>query len=410
MASRICRQTVGIVEQLLAPALDGLDMRLLAHGVVGQLPHPDEGRIEQLRLAVAAEHGDAFGEAVQRFALDPDHAVEAAGKLEALGDVVEQIGDAAFGIRRGDDRQRAAVGQIPGVLGGLDRAIGLVQLGLPGAEVRLLRQFSRGAELVEHAGIVGIGVEEGAVEVPQPPIGIVVEGEPALAVEHGNAGGELVERAAMRLRHPHQSRAQRIRLAGVDRDADTGAADIDGAHVVHAPLAAGHDRQPRGEVSCLLQAALHGGAVGAVEQLELALLGVNDVGRFGRAHIGRIGEGQRAVLALGPDRPWRGSGEAAQHLGFVGQRLVAQIGLGQIAAQAGKFANPDNGLAADGAADRFQRVAVGGGQRDLEAVTAFAQRIDGVIHLQRRFRRQPGSEGEHALRRRIAGQHHGDVA
>ena len=105
-----------------------------------QLPHFGEGRIEQLRAAVAAEHRDRLGEIVERFALDPDQAVEAPRQVEAFGDVVEQIGDAAFRVRRGDDADGAAVGQVPGVLVRLDRAIGLVQLGLPGAEIRLLRQ------------------------------------------------------------------------------------------------------------------------------------------------------------------------------------------------------------------------------------------------------------------------------
>ena len=200
-----------------------------------------------MRAAVAAEHRDRLGEIVERFALDPDQAVEPPRQVEAFGDVVEQIGDAAFRIGRGDDADGAAVGQVPGVLFGFDRAIGLVQLGLPGAEIRLLRQFARGAQPVEHAGIVGIGVEKGAVEVPQPAIGFVVEGEPPLAVEHGDAGGQLIEGAAMRLRHPHQRRAQRSGLAGVDGDAGAAAADLQRLHVVDAPLAADHDRQPRGE-------------------------------------------------------------------------------------------------------------------------------------------------------------------
>ena len=213
IASRMRPPGRRVVEQRLAPGLHGLDMRLFAQRLRRQLPHPGESRIEQLRAAVAAEHRDGFGEIVQRFALDPDQAVEPPRQIQAFGDVVEQIGDAAFRIGRGDDAERAAVGQIPGVLCRLDRAIGLVQLGLPGPEIRLLRQFARGAQPVEHAGIVGIAVEEGAVEVPQPAIGIVVEGQPPLAVEHGNAGRQLIERAAMRLRHPHQRRAQRVGLA-----------------------------------------------------------------------------------------------------------------------------------------------------------------------------------------------------
>ncbi len=79
------------------------------------------------------------------------------------------------------------IGQEPGVGLRFDGAIGLVQLGLPGPEIRLFRQLARGAQPVEHAGIVGVGVEKGLIEAPQPPIGFVVEGEPPLAVEDGHA-------------------------------------------------------------------------------------------------------------------------------------------------------------------------------------------------------------------------------
>ncbi len=158
-----------------------------------------------MRAAVAAKHRDGLGKIVERLALNADQAIEAPRQFEALGDIVEQIGDAAFGIRRGDDRERAAIRQIPDILMGFDGTIGFVQLGLPGAEVGLLRQFSRSTETVEHTGIVGIAVEEGAVEIPQPAIGVVVEGKAALAVEYGDARRQLVERAAMRLGHPHQS-------------------------------------------------------------------------------------------------------------------------------------------------------------------------------------------------------------
>ncbi|MEY9592618.1 hypothetical protein ABIA06_004909 [Bradyrhizobium yuanmingense] len=83
---------------------------------------------------------------------------------------------------------------------------------------------------------------------------------------------------------------------------------------------------------------------------------------------------------------------------------------GQITAQARELANADDGLAADGAPDRFQHMAVRGGQRQLEPVAALAQRIDRMVHQQRRFRRQPGSERQHALRRGIARQHQRDIA
>ena len=87
-----------------------------------------EGRIVQPQPAVAGEHRDRFGEIVERLALHADQRVVAALQVEPLGDVVEQIGHAAFGIGRGDDAQRAAVRQMPEMLLGFGRAIGLVQL------------------------------------------------------------------------------------------------------------------------------------------------------------------------------------------------------------------------------------------------------------------------------------------
>ena len=70
-----------------------------------EAPHLREGRIAQPQPAVAGEHRDRFAEIVERFALHADQRVEAAFEIEPLGHVVEQIGDAAFGIGRGDDAQ-----------------------------------------------------------------------------------------------------------------------------------------------------------------------------------------------------------------------------------------------------------------------------------------------------------------
>jgi hypothetical protein len=78
-------------------------------------------------------------------------------------------------------------------------------------------------------------------------------------------------------------------------------------------------------------------------------------------------------------------------------------GFGQFLAQAGEFANPDDGLAADGAAHGLDGVSVRGREMEQKSLAMLAQRIDGMIHLQRRFRRQPGSEGEDALRLKLLG-------
>ncbi len=118
-------------------------MRMLIERLGRQLPHALERRIVQPHAAVAAEHRDRFGQVIERLALHLDQRVVAAVHVQALGDVVVEIGDAAFRIGRGDHAQRAAVRQVPHLLLRLDRAIGLVQLLFPQPEVLLLRQLAR---------------------------------------------------------------------------------------------------------------------------------------------------------------------------------------------------------------------------------------------------------------------------
>ena len=78
-------------------------MRPVGEQAWRQPPHPGKGGIVQPQPAVAAEHRDAFGEIVERLALNADQFLEPPLKIEPLGDVVEQIGDAAVRIWRGDD-------------------------------------------------------------------------------------------------------------------------------------------------------------------------------------------------------------------------------------------------------------------------------------------------------------------
>ena len=85
----------------------------------------------QAQAPVACEHRNALGQIVEGLALHADHFLEAPVEVEPLGDVMEQIGDAAVRIGRGDDAHGAAVRQVPHIFLGLDRAVGFEQLGLP---------------------------------------------------------------------------------------------------------------------------------------------------------------------------------------------------------------------------------------------------------------------------------------
>ena len=162
----------------------------------------------------------------------------------------------------------------------------------------------------------------------------------------------------MGLRHPHQRRAQRIGLAGVDGDADAAAADIDRAHVIEAAFAADHDRQPGVETRLRREGSFKDGAVAAVEQFQLAADRVGGAGGLGRARVSRIGVSQAAFGRPGPDRPGRRVGEAAQHLGLLNQRLMLQVHFSELSPQSGQFAQSHHGLAADGAAHRLDGVTV----------------------------------------------------
>ena len=64
-------------------------MRPIGERLGRKPPHAGEGGIVQPQAAVAAEHGDAFGEIVERFALNADQLFEAPLEIEPLGDVVE---------------------------------------------------------------------------------------------------------------------------------------------------------------------------------------------------------------------------------------------------------------------------------------------------------------------------------
>ena len=98
--------------------------------------------------------------------------------------------------------------------------------------------------------------------------------------------------------------------------------------------------------------------------------------------------------------------ETAQYLGFFQQRLVAQVDFGEFPAQSAEFANPYNGLAADGAAHGLERVSVRRREIEQKTLAGVAQRVDRMVHLQRRFRRQPGTEGQDALRWMLLGVRH----
>ena len=372
-------------------------MRVRVERLGRQLPHALERRIVQPHAAVAAEHRHRFDQVVERLALHLDQRVVAAMHVEPLGDVVVEIGDAAFRIGRGDDAQRAAVRQMPHVLLRLDRAIGFVELLLPLPEVLLLRQLAGGAQRVEHGGVGRRLVEQAGIEIEQRAERGVVEDQLAVDVEDGDAGGELVEHAAMRLDHARELGAHRLHLGAVDRHAGAAGAARRIDHVEDAALAGGDGRQPAG---IGLPAAAGAGefvARGAVEQFELARDRVGRIAGLHRAGIGRIHEDQPAALVARPHRRGQRVEQRLHGLDVAHELVVTGGEIDQLVLDAADVAQPQHRAAADGAAFRLDRAPRGGGQRHDEAAAVAAQGFDRMLHALRRRRLQPAAEGEHAF-------------
>ena len=120
---------------------------------------------------------------------------------------------------------------------GFDRAIGLVQLRLPLPEILLLRQLARRAQRFDHRRIGRCLIEEAGIEIPQRAIGGIVESQPVIGVEHGDAGRQLIERAAVRIGHPRQRAAHGFGFGGVDADAGAAGLGAEIEHIESAPRA-----------------------------------------------------------------------------------------------------------------------------------------------------------------------------
>ena len=113
------------------------------------------------------------------------------------------------------------------------------------AEVGLLGELAGRAQTIEHRGVGRLLIEECRVEVPERPVGGVVEAEPLVGREDRDRRRKLVERAAMRLHHAHQLGAHFLDLGRIDADAGTAVARRQIERVEDAPLSGGDDANAR---------------------------------------------------------------------------------------------------------------------------------------------------------------------
>ncbi len=357
-------------------------MRALGERFRRQFPHLLEGRIVQPQPPVAGEHRDRFGEIVERLALHADQRVEAALEIEPLGHVVEQIGDAAFGIGRGDDAQRAAVRQMPHVLLRLRARDRLRAAGSSSAEILLLRQLAGGAQAVEQRGIGRPVVEKGGVEIPQHAIGGVVEAQRLVGAEDGDAGGELVERAAMRIDHARHFGAHAFDLGGVDRRRRR--CRCGSALRPRRRCAARRRRRPaRGRDRARRRSRIRAASSRAARSSNsrFALDRVGRLLRFDRAGIGRIDEIEPAVAVARPDRGGQRIDQGAQR-GHVVEQAVMPGGQRRRVRPSMPLTSRSRITARPPMARPSASIGLAAerGQRHREAFAGGAQRVDRLLH------------------------------
>ena len=362
--------------------------------VLRKLPQRVEGRVGQTDAAVRPEHGDAFRQIVERLALHAHRRGVAAFEIHLLGQVLEHPGDAALGLRVGDDADGASVGQVPPMDLRLDRTIGGKQILLPAPPLRLLGELAFAAQPVDQECVVRPTGEEAVVELPEFLEGLVEEAQLLVLVEDGDRGGELVERVGVAAHHALIFGADRIRLALVDRNARRAFAAGEVRHREDAAVACDHGRQRLVEHRLRRMLPVDRIARLRAEQfLGFAHCGFR-VGRLDGRGIGAVDPSELAVLGPDPERHLQCVDQAEHGLVVGGEPLVVELQPRLHALAFGQRQKAHDDVRGALAALHFEWRAVLRLYHQVEGNASLAQRSDRVLERGGGARHQPAAEGE----------------
>ncbi len=339
-----------IREKRTAERDDLVDMRGRGGALGRELPELGESRVGELEAPVRTEHGNALTQRIQRLALGARERVEARFQGEALGLVVEEIGDAALRIGAGDDMDGAPIRQIPPILAGARRGIGGVHLGLPGAIVAELGQTTLSAQAIEDLAIARARVEEARIERPERLIAAVAVDQALRGVEDGDAGLQPVEGAHMRIHLALQVGADRLKLAHIGGDAGIARGRRRLHDVDDAALAGHDDGRALLEDAAVLARLGSRLALGAVEQIESGRDRLLAVRSLDGAGIGGVDPAQAAVGGAHPDRLRHAGEQGRQRCMIAGELAEFVLQRQCTGALAADLAQADHGATGDRAA------------------------------------------------------------
>ncbi len=363
-----------------------------------------KGRIVEAEPPVRAEHGDTFGEVVERLALYLDQRVVAALKRQPFGDVLVNPGHAALRIGIGDDPERLAVGQVPVLLLRLGGAVGGEEFVAPLPEVRLLGQLARRPQPVEDRILIRRRGEKRRVKIEELAVGGVAGFEAPVGAEDDDGGGELVKRAGVEVDLTAKRRGGRLYRGDIDGDPAAAARRRHVDHIEDPALARDHRRQALDEDGIALVAGLNQLAAGRVDELELAGDCVILVACLDRRRIGGVDPEQAARLVAEPDRHRRHREHGAHGIHFRLEEGIARLNLGTRKSVAGEVAKTDDRRTADRAPMRHDQPVRDCRDREVEGLAALTEGSHRPIEPGGRFGLQPGAEGEKtgAIGRRAA--------
>ena len=175
----------------------------------------------KLEPAVAAEHGDALEQIVQRFPLDLEQGVVRAFERQAVGDVLVHKNEAAQRMRRYRHAQRAIVRQVHQLALRLDQGgEHLELLALEGAKVGVFRNAAALAQPLQEFVERWLAGEPVLLQSPQPGKRRVVKAEPLVGTKDRDRGVDAFEDLAMRVDVPRQFAPGAFKIGLVDGEAD----------------------------------------------------------------------------------------------------------------------------------------------------------------------------------------------
>jgi hypothetical protein len=219
---------------------DKADMGLVLELMRLQPPDAGEGRIAELEPAVAAEHGDAFIEMVEGFALNLDQGVVGALEPQRVRHILIADGDAAERMGGGHHAQGRAVRQMQQLLHRMQQGEQLAhQLALVFREVGIFGDAAALAQRLQHLVQRRLAGEEFLLQAELLGVFAVVEAQLAVGVEDGDGGRQAFQYVGMGAHMAFQ-----LALCLVDRGLVGGVADdaaADQRHLRHrheAPVAA----------------------------------------------------------------------------------------------------------------------------------------------------------------------------